>query len=126
MDALSFTIAARLDAAGFADAARYVREVGNAGQEAAGKLGKVQEQVQGFIGTLKEGALGGFSAGLGIGAAEKTIEVIEAGFERFKELAAEGVRLNAELETRTLGLAATLRSVEPEKYLSFEAAKTGR
>ena len=84
-------------------------------EQVQAKLHALTGDADEFIATLKAGA----SLELGVKLAEGILELGAA----FKEAVAEGVEYNKEIETSTLGIAAALRSIQPEKYLDFNAAR---
>ena len=122
---LNYNISGKADNSAAKSAEKALQDVGAAGRKIGEDVGYGAREAQKFLKKFQEGALGltgAFKAGIGIGLAETAISAIEEIGVKFKEAFEEGIHYNAEMETSINGLAGALRSVEPEKYLTFASA----
>ena len=107
---------------GFVDTAGKLRDAEGrfvATGKAAAEAGKSINQAA----TETKGLLSSIETGFGIGIGEGALHGLEAIGDKFKEVLKDGIEYNAEVQTLGIGLAATFRSVQPEKYLSFDQAR---
>lgn len=105
--------AAQKTSAAVAEVAEKTKEVSSLAEEASGKWAQ-------FGSGLKDGLTLGFGTEL----AQKAIEAISEIPKLFVEATEKGVEFDKEMETLGIGLAGALRQAQPEKYLSFTAARS--
>ena len=83
---------------------------------ATGSMKALAESGEGFLGKLE--------TGFGIDFAGKIIEGIQEIGRAAEEFFQRGIEINAERERSGISLAASLKAADPDKYLTFDAARS--
>ena len=103
-----------------AQTAAKVEEVSNKTREVKSMADQASESWSRLSGRLSEGITFGFGTEL----VQKGIDLLLEVPKLFVEATEKGVEFDKEMETSAIGLGATFRSVAPEKYLNFAAARS--
>ena len=114
-------LAASMDrgSAAAAQTAEKFEEVSNKTREVKSMADQASESWSRLSGRLSEGITFGFGTEL----VQKGIDLLLEVPKLFVEATEKGVEFDKEMETSAIGLGATFRSVAPEKYLNFAAAR---
>jgi hypothetical protein len=102
------------------------KELQDAAKLSAGAITGAKDETEGMGASIRTNLFGsmGLGAGLGLGAAAAlgVVEAIRSVTSEIKGLVTGGVMFNAEMENAKLGIAAALRTFDPERYHSFQTA----